>query len=663
MKNLFILLALVCGINAAAQVSINTDGSAPDNSAMLDVKSTSKGMLVPRMTAAERNAISNPATSLLIFCIDNNQFYSNKGTPSAPNWVMISSQWLTNGSGIYFTGGNIGLGLTTPGYQVDVAGDINFSGTLRKNGLPVVSGVSGVSATLPLLSSGGVNPDISIPQANSLTNGFLSMGDWAMFNNKQNALTFGNLTSGDITLTGGNGAVIGIGTNMTINKGNLTEAVSSVLTITGGSGAVLGSGVSLQVKQANTVQPGFLSSSDWNGFNNKVSSQWTTNGQNISYMAGKVSVGTTSPAASAALEVNSTSQGFLPPRMTMAQRDAISSPVDGLMIYCTDCPAPNNVQVFTNTHWYPMAFNRFPNASNVNQSGLATVSLPLTGGYTYNDADNDPEGTSLYKWYRSDNSSGLNEAEISGATSQTYTLTTADVDKYIRFSVTPLAQTGASPGDEVKAMEYAGPVVSWTCGIYTLTINHLAGSVAPVNKTVTYSTVTNIPGEPAKCWITSNLGADREATNAYDGSEASAGWYWQFNRMQGYKHDGSSRTPNTAWISNINEDFDWQASNDPCRIELGTGWRIPTSAEWSNVDATGGWTNGNEPYVSDLRLHSAGELDNTGILIYRGQLGAYWANTQSDPANAYWLYFNSGQCGMNTDEKITGKSLRCINNN
>ncbi len=83
----------------------------------------------------------------------------------------------------------------------------------------------------------------------------------------------------------------------------------------------------------------------------------------------------------------------------------------------------------------------------------------------------------------------------------------------------------------------------FSCGASTITINHAAGAVAPVTKTVTYGTVTNIPGETSKCWITSNLGADHQASAVSDATEASAGWYWQFNRKQGYKHDGTTKRP------------------------------------------------------------------------------------------------------------------------
>jgi hypothetical protein len=67
--NLLILTILITASFAIqAQVAINTDGNTADGSAMLEVKSTDKGFLPPRMTGVERNAISNPATGLIIWC-------------------------------------------------------------------------------------------------------------------------------------------------------------------------------------------------------------------------------------------------------------------------------------------------------------------------------------------------------------------------------------------------------------------------------------------------------------------------------------------------------------------------------------------------------------------------------------------------------------------
>ena len=122
MKNLIFLLFLASGINLSAQVGINTDGTTPDNSAMLDVKSTTSGMLVPRMTTIQRNAIASPAPGLLVFCTDNYFYYSNQGTAASPNWVMVNSKWAPVSLGISYMGGNVGIGTTVPGYNLDVEG-------------------------------------------------------------------------------------------------------------------------------------------------------------------------------------------------------------------------------------------------------------------------------------------------------------------------------------------------------------------------------------------------------------------------------------------------------------------------------------------------------------------------------------------------------------
>jgi hypothetical protein len=68
-------------------VGINATGSLPDNSALLDLSSTERGLLVPRMTTTERDAITTPANSLLIFNTTT-QCYEGYNAPSS-TWVAF----------------------------------------------------------------------------------------------------------------------------------------------------------------------------------------------------------------------------------------------------------------------------------------------------------------------------------------------------------------------------------------------------------------------------------------------------------------------------------------------------------------------------------------------------------------------------------------------
>lgn len=74
----------------AQNVGIGTN--TPNASAILDITSNNKGLLIPRITQAQVNAISNPSTGLLIFQTDGTAgFYYNSGTPAAPSWTIIAS--------------------------------------------------------------------------------------------------------------------------------------------------------------------------------------------------------------------------------------------------------------------------------------------------------------------------------------------------------------------------------------------------------------------------------------------------------------------------------------------------------------------------------------------------------------------------------------------
>ncbi len=201
-----------------------------------------------------------------------------------------------------------------------------------------------------------------------------------------------------------------------------------------------------------------------------------------------------------------------------------------------------------------------------------------------------------------------------------------------------------------------------TCGT-SITVNHVtSGGVAPVDKTVTYGTVSTTLFGGTKCAITRNLGASQQATAATDATEASVGWYWQFNRKQGYKHTGATNTTllTPAWtITSISELSDWTAVNDPCSIELGTGWRIPTNTEWTAADDS--WSNYNDTYASVLKIHAAGYLNGSdGSLEDRGNNGYYWSSTQSANITGGMLYFSSGSSYMGSTNKACGFPARCV---
>jgi hypothetical protein len=82
-----LLFILFISTNQFAQVGIGTEN--PDGSAVLDLDSNSKGLLLPRLTTVQRNAITNPAKGLMIYNVTSNDSEVNIGTPDAPNWVGV----------------------------------------------------------------------------------------------------------------------------------------------------------------------------------------------------------------------------------------------------------------------------------------------------------------------------------------------------------------------------------------------------------------------------------------------------------------------------------------------------------------------------------------------------------------------------------------------
>ena len=167
-KHLFTIALLVCTLNLLAQggVAINSTGNTPDVSAMLDITSNSSGLLIPRMTQADRDLITNPKTSLLIYQTDQDSgFYyydqsttswypflsgsntanggwaikGNSGTNPSSNFIGTtdSVDWVirtNNNEKMRVTGnGNVGIGITTPGNALHVNGDFTIGDTTNRD--------------------------------------------------------------------------------------------------------------------------------------------------------------------------------------------------------------------------------------------------------------------------------------------------------------------------------------------------------------------------------------------------------------------------------------------------------------------------------------------------------------------------------------------------
>lgn len=110
----------------------------------------------------------------------------------------------------------------------------------------------------------------------------------------------------------------------------------------------------------------------------------------------KIGNNPTSKDASAVVEIESTTKGFLPPRMTNVDRDAIVTPAKGLIVWCTNCGRNGQLQIFNGTDWTNMSggFAQFPiivedgnlNTFMTHNLGADTDAPPLTPSWRLNGA-------------------------------------------------------------------------------------------------------------------------------------------------------------------------------------------------------------------------------------------------------------------------------------
>jgi hypothetical protein len=167
MKKLILPILIVFGLfiglpdsNAQVLVSDNPAATADPNS-MLDVQSTTKGFLVPRMTEAQRDLIPSPATSMIIYqTTGTTGLYYNVGTTAIPDWQKITDEtrpqgyWTQTGSDVYYDIGNVGINTNSPNANLDVYGSIWAYDSIYIDGRPGRLFINGQTTYEPTIRFG-----------------------------------------------------------------------------------------------------------------------------------------------------------------------------------------------------------------------------------------------------------------------------------------------------------------------------------------------------------------------------------------------------------------------------------------------------------------------------------------------------------------------------
>jgi hypothetical protein len=162
--------------------SIGIGTTTPNASAQLDVTSSSKGVLVPRMTFAQRNAIASPATGLLIYQTD---FFTGFYYYNGAVWTQLSTGSATNyftasGSNIYNNNtGNVGIGLTSPSekFHLKGAGRIDAAGSFGGAELNLYAATTNDGSYISFFNEfGAVNSNAAIGYSGSNDYLLLSRG-------------------------------------------------------------------------------------------------------------------------------------------------------------------------------------------------------------------------------------------------------------------------------------------------------------------------------------------------------------------------------------------------------------------------------------------------------------------------------------------------------
>lgn len=416
-------------------------------------------------------------------------------------------------------------------------------------------------------------------------------------------------------------------------------------------------------------------------------SKWVLNSSNIFNNGSNIGIGTATPHPSAKLDVTSTTQGFLPPRMTTAQRNAIINPAEGLIIYniTTSC-----LNIRSSNVW-----NTFCGSIDGSISSLGCNSATLFGTFKKNQTVNNCYIILPYKGGNGGSYQGftVNSSGVNGlkATIVPGYFGVGDGTLTLNISGTPnssgIASFNISIGGQSCLLSTINVLpLDFECGVSTVTFNY-KGS------TVTYGTIFN--DTTKRCWLDRNLGAQQVPTSTVH--QVGFGDLFQWGRGDdGHQSRNSalsfdissSDTPghNKFIIDTSGQHFNWRIPlnpnawqgvngiNNPCP----TGFRVPTKSEflqeinsWEIENMNGGF----DSKISKLKFtlngyRAPGNITglSAGEIYYTPTIGHYWTSTVSPTSeiNKDFIYrseyvsIDGSGVTSSSSLRSSGRAIRCI---
>jgi hypothetical protein len=244
--------------------------------------------------------------------------------------------------------GSVGIGYNSDGVPISakflVNGTSYFNSTIFTNGNVLVGTTTNNGGRLQIKAPGALSTDIALRVRNSADsgdlfqvqgNGSIVMSSGASFYSLGNALNFRS------NLAGGSGFVLDAQSFNTLNSTNTEQGFgffSGTYAPTSGTGTLNGLKITPTINQtggANGITRGLFINPTLTAAANFRAIETTVGNVILGSTSGNVGIGTTAPAASSKLDITSTTQGVLFPRMTTTQKNAIASPATGLVVFDT----------------------------------------------------------------------------------------------------------------------------------------------------------------------------------------------------------------------------------------------------------------------------------------------------------------------------------------